>query len=81
MAIELTLGGALRGAGDTRYPLFATFCGLVVGRVGLAALCVSLDFSVYWVFGVLVDAGPDEWGRRQDRLFLSFEQVVSPEMG
>ncbi len=54
MAVELTLGGALRGAGDTRYPLFATFCGLVVGRVGLAILCVLLDFSVYWVFGVLV---------------------------
>ena len=54
MAIELTLGGALRGAGDTRYPLLATFCGLVLGRVGLAVLFMLLGTSVYWIFGVLV---------------------------
>lgn len=54
MAVELTLGGALRGAGDTRYPLLATFCGLVLGRVGLATIFVLMDFSVYWVFGVMI---------------------------
>ncbi len=54
MAIELTLGGALRGAGDTRYPLLATFCGLVLGRVLLAFIAVWLELSVYWVFAVLI---------------------------
>ena len=29
MAIEFTLGGAFRGAGDTRFPLVATFCGII----------------------------------------------------
>jgi putative MATE family efflux protein len=56
MAVELTLGGALRGAGDTRYPLLATFCGLVLGRVVPAWLFAVLDFSVYWIFAsVLAD--------------------------
>jgi putative MATE family efflux protein len=56
MAVELALGGALRGAGDTRYPLLATFCGLVLGRVVPAATFAALDFSVYWIFAsVLAD--------------------------
>ena len=56
MAVELALGGALRGAGDTRYPLLATFCGLVLGRVLPAAAFAALGFSVYWIFAsVLAD--------------------------
>jgi len=56
MAVELAPGGALRGAGDTRYPLLATFCGLVLGRVVPAAIFAALDFSVYWIFAsVLAD--------------------------
>jgi putative MATE family efflux protein len=54
MAVELTLGGALRGAGDTRYPLLATFCGLVLGRVIPAAIFAWLDFSVYWIFASIL---------------------------
>ncbi len=50
MGIELTLAGALRGAGDTRFPLFSSLCGLVFGRIGLAWLFVSLDLSVVWVY-------------------------------
>jgi putative MATE family efflux protein len=41
MAIEFALGGALRGAGDTRFPLFAVLTGLFVFRLGAASLLVA----------------------------------------
>ena len=54
MACEATLGGALRGAGDTRFPLVATFCGLVLGRLIPAWIVWSLGLSVYWIFAVMM---------------------------
>jgi putative MATE family efflux protein len=54
MAIEFTLGGSLRGAGDTRFPLITTLTGLVVVRVALAGLFAWLELSVEWVFGALI---------------------------
>jgi putative MATE family efflux protein len=54
MAIEFALGGALRGAGDTRFPLLTTFTGLIVGRVLLASILTSQGFSVEWIYGALL---------------------------
>lgn len=54
MAIEFTLGGALRGAGDTRFPLLAIFVGLVGARLGLASLFAVLGWSVEWIYAALV---------------------------
>jgi putative MATE family efflux protein len=54
MAVEFTLGGALRGAGDTRSPLVATFCGIILGRLLPALLFLWLDLSVYWIFAVML---------------------------
>jgi len=54
MAVEATLGGALRGAGDTRFPLVATFCGLTFGRLIPAWIVWSLGLSVYWIFAVMM---------------------------
>ncbi len=54
MACEATLGGALRGAGDTKFPLLATFCGLVFARLIPAWLFWSLGLSVYWIFAVMM---------------------------
>jgi len=54
MACEFTLGGALRGAGDTRFPLIATFCGISLGRLLPAWILTTLGFSVYWIFGVML---------------------------
>ncbi|MDA0977370.1 MAG: MATE family efflux transporter [Proteobacteria bacterium] len=54
MAVEFTLGGCLRGAGDTRYPLMATMIGLIGVRVGLAALFVFAGLSVEWIYAALI---------------------------
>jgi putative MATE family efflux protein len=54
MACEFTLGGALRGAGDTRFPLLATFCGIILGRLIPAWIAASLGLSVYWIFAVMI---------------------------
>ncbi len=55
MAVEFALGGALRGAGDTRFPLFSILSGLFVFRLG-GALFVStvLDGSVVMVWSCLL---------------------------
>jgi putative MATE family efflux protein len=60
MALEFALGGALRGAGDTRFPLLAILTGLFVFRLGAAFaiarpwfdgvtavwLCLLADYAV-----------------------------------
>ena len=54
MAIEFAIGGALRGAGDTRSPLVATLLGLVAVRVSMAAVFALLELQVLWIFATLV---------------------------
>ena len=54
MAIEFAIGGALRGAGDTRFPLVATFVGLILVRCGLAAVFTWMQWPVVWVYSALV---------------------------
>ena len=54
MACDLTLAGALRGAGETRFPLISTFCGMIFGRLLPAWLFVSLGLSIYWIFAVML---------------------------
>ncbi len=54
LAIEFAIGGALRGAGDTRFPLRATIVGLVVVRCGLALVFTALGWPVEWVYGAMI---------------------------
>lgn len=54
LAVEFAIGGALRGAGDTRFPLVATFLGLIGMRCGLAALGTFLGLPVAWVYAALI---------------------------
>ena len=55
MATDFTLGGALRGAGDTRFPLAAVFLGFYVCRLGFAGLVnFALGLSVPWLWLALV---------------------------
>jgi putative MATE family efflux protein len=55
MAIDFTLGGALRGAGDTRYPLLAVIVGFYGCRLGFAALVTWwFHATVFWLWFALV---------------------------
>jgi putative MATE family efflux protein len=54
MAIEFTLGGALRGAGDTRFPLMTTITGLVIVRGSVAGIFLWLELAVEWIFAALI---------------------------
>ncbi len=54
MACEFTLGGAFRGAGDTRFPLIATFCGIILGRLIPALTFLLLGLSIIWIFAVML---------------------------
>ena len=54
MAVEFTLGGALRGAGDTRFPLFAVLAGFLGVRISLAALFTWRGDPVEWVYAALI---------------------------
>ena len=54
LAVEFAIGGALRGAGDTRFPLVATFLGLIAMRCGLAAVFTFWGLEVFWVYAALV---------------------------
>jgi Na+-driven multidrug efflux pump len=54
LAVEFAIGGALRGAGDTRFPLITTILGLLVMRCGLAAIAAYLGLPVIWVYAALI---------------------------
>jgi putative MATE family efflux protein len=55
MAFEFAVGGALRGAGDTFFPMVAVFVGLFVMRLIPATLLVMLgDFPVQVIWCALI---------------------------
>lgn len=54
MAVEYTLGGALRGAGDTRFPFLTVLAGLLGVRCTLAALLAWAGLPVEWIFAALI---------------------------
>ena len=54
IAIEFAIGGALRGAGDTRFPLIATIVGLIGARCTLAATFTILGWPVVWVYAAMI---------------------------
>ena len=54
MAIEFSLSGALRGAGDTRFPLLTVLTGLFGVRIVLAGFFAWRGLPVEWVFAALI---------------------------
>jgi len=73
MAIDFTIGGALRGAGDTRFPLVAVFVGFYGCRLAFAYVAAMvLHVSLAWVWFALVGdylarAGIKSWRFRSGR--------------
>jgi len=55
MATDFTLGGALRGAGDTRFPLLAVFVGFYGLRLGCGYLVTYvLEWNLFWLWFALI---------------------------
>ena len=55
MAVEFAAGGALRGAGDTRYPLVVVFLGLFLFRLLPATLAAYVfGAPIQWVWCALI---------------------------
>ena len=54
MALEFALGGALRGAGDTKSPLYIVSISLVFFRLTFAGFFAWFGFSIEFIFGSLI---------------------------
>lgn len=54
MAIDFSIGGALRGAGDTRFPLMTSIASLLLVRMGLSMIFLYLELSIAWVYSALI---------------------------
>lgn len=71
LAINMILAGALRGAGDTKSPLWATIAGVVLGRLVLVyflAFTLGLGLAGVWL-GTACD-----WSLRALLVYLSFRR-------
>ena len=55
MAIDFTLSGALRGAGDTRFPVIALFVGFYICRLTFAyTVTTVLSLGIIWLWSALL---------------------------
>jgi putative MATE family efflux protein len=54
LGIDMAIGGSLRGAGDTRFPLITSFLGLIGVRCVLAATFISFHLPVIWVYSSII---------------------------
>jgi putative MATE family efflux protein len=54
LGVDMAIGGSLRGAGDTRFPLFTSFSGLIGVRCTLAATFAFFHLPVVWVYSSII---------------------------
>ena len=58
MGIEFSMAGALRGAGDTRYPMMVTVFSIVLSRILVPVILVQMGADVIWLYATsLLDFG------------------------
>lgn len=71
IALEMTMAGAMRGAGDTRYPMFVTAIGNYLVRLPLVFLAVSIlhqGLPVVWLITAL------DWSVRAVLLYARYRK-------
>ncbi|GHF26746.1 MATE family efflux transporter [Kordiimonas sediminis] len=54
MGIEFAIGGALRGAGDTKYPLYVSLAGILFGRLALGIIVIATNGTVELLYSVII---------------------------
>jgi putative MATE family efflux protein len=54
LGVDMAIGGSLRGAGDTRFPLMTSFLGLIGVRCALAATFALFHLPVVWVYSSII---------------------------
>ena len=54
LGVDMAIGGSLRGAGDTRFPLMTSFLGLIGVRCALAATFAAFHLPVVWVYSSII---------------------------
>lgn len=54
LGVDMAIGGSLRGAGDTRFPLMTSFLGLIGMRCALAATFAWFHLPVIWVYSSII---------------------------
>ncbi len=54
LGVDMAIGGSLRGAGDTRFPLMTSFLGLIGVRCALAATFAAFQLPVVWVYSSII---------------------------
>ena len=58
MGIEFSMAGALRGAGDTRYPMMVTMFSIALSRILVPFILVQIGADVMWLYATsLLDFG------------------------
>ena len=58
MGIEFSMAGALRGAGDTRYPMMVTIFSIALSRILVPFALVQIGADVMWLYATsLLDFG------------------------
>jgi Na+-driven multidrug efflux pump len=54
MAIEFSMAGALRGAGDTRFPMMVTVFSILISRMLAPWILVTMGADVFWVYATSI---------------------------